>query len=131
MEFKHVSDDSGSRGCLHPKTASARVQQPKRDGQHDTSDAVDKPIRSFLESEQRRPCTVMGAGSGKPGGSSLGDLTPVTSPWPALPSSDKTFCVHVAENEEVIRKHAELSGSPARRITRVESILDPTSESDV
>ena len=40
-------------------------------------------------------------------------------------AGDKTFCVYLAENEAVIRKHAELSGIPVTRITEVPQIIDP------
>ena len=38
---------------------------------------------------------------------------------------DKTFCIYLAESEEVIRKHAELSGIPVSSITEVPQIIDP------
>ena len=38
---------------------------------------------------------------------------------------DKTFCVYLAEDEAAIRRHAELSGFPANRISEVVGILDP------
>jgi hypothetical protein len=41
-------------------------------------------------------------------------------------ADDKTFCVYLAENEELIRRHAELSGFPASKITRVNRMIDPT-----
>ena len=41
-------------------------------------------------------------------------------------ASDKTFCVYLAKNEDVIRKHAEISGFPATTITEVKRIIDPT-----
>lgn len=41
-------------------------------------------------------------------------------------AKDKTFCVYRATDEEVIRKHAELSGFPANRITLITGMLDPT-----
>ncbi len=41
-------------------------------------------------------------------------------------AGDKTFCVYLAEDEEAIRKHAELSGFPANKITPVERMIDPT-----
>jgi hypothetical protein len=40
-------------------------------------------------------------------------------------TADKTFCVYLAESEEAIRRHAELSGAPATRITEVNSVIDP------
>ena len=41
-------------------------------------------------------------------------------------TDDKTFCVYLAKDEAVIRKHAELSGFPATKITEVRKIIDPT-----
>ena len=41
-------------------------------------------------------------------------------------ADDKTFCVYLAKDEELIRKHAELSGFPANKITRVNRTIDPT-----
>ena len=41
-------------------------------------------------------------------------------------AADKTFCVYLAKDEAVIRKHAELSGFPANRITEVRRTIDPT-----
>jgi uncharacterized protein DUF4242 len=41
-------------------------------------------------------------------------------------AADKTFCVYLATDESVIRRHAELSGFPANRITEVRKTIDPT-----
>jgi hypothetical protein len=41
-------------------------------------------------------------------------------------AGDKTFCVYLAEDEDVIHEHARLSGFPATTITPVETIIDPT-----
>lgn len=43
-------------------------------------------------------------------------------------TSDKTFCVYLAKDEAVIRKHAEISGFPATKITEVSKVIDPTTE---
>lgn len=40
-------------------------------------------------------------------------------------AADRTFCVYLATDEGVIRRHAELSGFPANRITEVPRIIDP------
>ncbi|HZN03672.1 MAG TPA: DUF4242 domain-containing protein [Candidatus Polarisedimenticolia bacterium] len=44
-------------------------------------------------------------------------------------AADKTFCVYRASNEDIIRKHAEISGFPATRITAVRRKIDPTTAS--
>ena len=41
-------------------------------------------------------------------------------------AEDKTFCVYLAKDEEVIRKHAELSGFPASKITEIGKMMDTT-----
>ncbi len=40
-------------------------------------------------------------------------------------SDDKTFCVYLASDEAIIRKHAEMAGLPVTRIVRVGRIIDP------
>jgi len=43
-------------------------------------------------------------------------------------ANDKTFCVYLAKDEAIIRKHAEISGFPATKITEVPKMIDPTTE---
>lgn len=40
-------------------------------------------------------------------------------------AGEKTFCVYLAESEEEINKHAELSGIPVSNITRISQVIDP------
>ncbi len=40
-------------------------------------------------------------------------------------AGDKTFCVYLADGEDSIRKHAELSGIPFSNVTEVPQIIDP------
>jgi hypothetical protein len=40
-------------------------------------------------------------------------------------TGDKLYCVYQARNEEIIRKHAEVSGFPASRITAVKTVIGP------
>ena len=44
-------------------------------------------------------------------------------------AANKTFCVYLAKDEKLIRKHAELSGFPASRITPINKMIDPTTAS--
>ncbi len=41
-------------------------------------------------------------------------------------ADNKTFCVYLAKDEETIRRHAEISGFPATRITEIRKMIDPT-----
>jgi hypothetical protein len=43
-------------------------------------------------------------------------------------ADDKTFCVYLAKDEAVIRRHAEISGFPATKITEARKMIDPTTE---
>lgn len=40
-------------------------------------------------------------------------------------SDNKTHCVYVADNEDLIHEHSKRSGFPANKITKVEWILEP------
>jgi len=44
-------------------------------------------------------------------------------------TDDATFCVYLARDAEMVRRHAELSGFPATRITEVRTMFDPTTAS--
>jgi hypothetical protein len=41
-------------------------------------------------------------------------------------AADRTFCVYLAEDEAVIRQHAEISGFPATRIVEITKVIDPS-----
>jgi len=44
-------------------------------------------------------------------------------------TADKLFCVYLAKDEALIRRHAELSGFPATKITEIGKVFDPTTAS--
>jgi hypothetical protein len=60
----------------------------------------------------------------------LAQLAPDVQWVESYVTADKTFCVYLAKDEDVIRKHAEISGFPATKITSVRKIIDPTTEKD-
>jgi len=41
-------------------------------------------------------------------------------------TADKIYCVYIAPNEDLVRKHASEGGFPANRISEVKSVIDPT-----
>jgi hypothetical protein len=45
-------------------------------------------------------------------------------------TDDKIYCVYVAPNADLIKKHAHEGGFPANRISQVRSAIDPTSAED-
>ena len=44
--------------------------------------------------------------------------------------ADKTFCIYIADNEELILEHAERSGFPATKVTEIRKIIDPATAED-
>jgi len=40
--------------------------------------------------------------------------------------TDKTFCIYVTDNEELIHEHAERSGFPATKVSEVRKMIDPS-----
>ena len=41
-------------------------------------------------------------------------------------TGDKIYCVYIAPNEDMVRKHAQQGGFPANRISEVKTVIDPT-----
>jgi hypothetical protein len=41
-------------------------------------------------------------------------------------TDDRIYCIYLAPDESVVREHAKLGGFPANRISRVRTIIDPT-----
>lgn len=41
-------------------------------------------------------------------------------------TGNKTFCIYISENEDLINEHAQRSGFPATNITEVGKMIDPT-----
>jgi hypothetical protein len=41
-------------------------------------------------------------------------------------TQDKIYCVYLAKDVALIRKHADISGFPANKISEVKRVIDPT-----
>ena len=41
-------------------------------------------------------------------------------------TADKIYCVYIADNDEVVRRHATEGGFPADSVAQVRRIIDPT-----
>ena len=41
-------------------------------------------------------------------------------------TDDKVYCVYVAPDEAAVREHARRGGFPANAVSRVRSVIDPT-----
>ena len=41
-------------------------------------------------------------------------------------TDDKIYCIYIAPDEDAVRKHAQQGGFPANRVSRIRSVIDPT-----
>ena len=41
-------------------------------------------------------------------------------------TGDKLYCVYIAPNEDLVRKHAQQGGFPANRVSEIKTMIDPT-----
>ena len=77
------------------------------------------PAVGTLEREQLREAAAKS-------NEALAALAPDIQWVESFVAGDRTFCVYLAKNEDVIHKHAEISGFPANRIVEVPKKIDPS-----
>ena len=56
----------------------------------------------------------------------LAQLSPDIQWVESFVAADKTFCIYLVKDEDVIYKHAEINGFPATKVTAIGKIIDPT-----
>jgi hypothetical protein len=90
----------------------------------------DEPMRKFLIERE-----IVGVGTldscgladaAKKSNAALAELSPRVQWQHSYVTTDKTFCIYLAQDERAIRDHAERSGFPANRITEITSVIDPS-----
>lgn len=79
----------------------------------------DLPAVGTFEREQLREAA-------KTSNAALAKLSPEVQWVESYVTADKTFCIYLAKDEDVIKRHAEISGFPANKITEVRRMIDPT-----
>src|SRR5262249_43575228 len=65
-------------------------------------------------------------GAAETSNAALSKLAPKVQWQHSYVAANKTFCIYLAENEDAILPHAQISGSPASKITEVTTVIDPT-----
>ena len=55
----------------------------------------------------------------------LSELGPQIQWVESYVTGDKIYCIHIAQNEDLVREHAKRGGFPANRVSEVASIIDP------
>ena len=71
-------------------------------------------MRSQYQAAAQKSCAV------------LAELGPSIQWVASYVTEDRVYCVYLAENEDLIRKHAHMSGFPASKVTEVRRVIDPT-----
>jgi len=56
----------------------------------------------------------------------IADLGPEIRWLTSYVTEDKLYCVYVAPNEDIILEHARCGGFPANRVTKVATMIDPS-----
>ena len=56
----------------------------------------------------------------------LRDLGPSIQWIQSYVTDDKIYCVYIAPDEDLVRKHAEQGGFPADEVAQVRRVIDPT-----
>ena len=56
----------------------------------------------------------------------LADMAPRAQWLQSFVTTDKIYCVYVAEDEKAVLEHAECGGFPANVISQVSTVIDPT-----
>lgn len=56
----------------------------------------------------------------------LAGLGPTVQWKESFVTDDKVYCVYYAPDEASVRRHAELGGFPANKVSRVHRMIDPT-----
>ncbi|MEJ2367089.1 MAG: DUF4242 domain-containing protein [Acidobacteriota bacterium] len=67
-----------------------------------------------LQAISRKSCSI------------LGDMGPEIQWVHSYVSDDKIYCVYIAPGEEQILEHARRGEFPANRVSRVRTLIDPT-----
>lgn len=69
------------------------------------------------------------SGAASTSNAALAQLAPRVQWEHSYVANDKTFCIYLAEDEDAIRQHADISGFPASKITEISGMIDPTTAS--
>jgi hypothetical protein len=58
----------------------------------------------------------------------IGELGPEINWLTSYVTDDKIYCVYVAPDEDILLEHARCGAFPANRISKVSTIIDPSTE---
>jgi hypothetical protein len=64
-------------------------------------------------------------GASRASNQAIEDMGPTIQWQHTYVADDKTFCIYLADSADSIRRHAEMAGLPANKVTEVTQIIDP------
>jgi hypothetical protein len=64
-------------------------------------------------------------GASRASNQAIADIGPTIQWHHTYIADDKAFCIYLADSADSIRKHAEMAGLPANKVTEVSQIIDP------
>lgn len=82
---------------------------------------IEREIPGIGHFEDQQYCEAAAKSNG-----CLAELGPDIQWVESYVADDQTFCVYLATDQDIIIKHAEMSGFPANRITEIKRMIDPT-----
>lgn len=80
--------------------------------------------RTIPDIGKMAPCELSGAAAKS--NAAIAELFPAVQWLHSYVAGDKTYCVYLAENEDAIRRHSEMSGIPYTKAVEVDKMIDPT-----
>jgi hypothetical protein len=57
----------------------------------------------------------------------LASMAPRVTWQQSYVTTDKIYCVYIADDEDAVREHARLGGFPANSVAMVSTVIDPSS----
>ena len=79
----------------------------------------DIPQAGKLSSEQLKAISQTSCGV-------LREMCPQIQWVQSYVTDDKVYCIYIAPDEDAVRKHAQQGGFPANRVSRIRTVIDPT-----
>ena len=80
--------------------------------------------RTIPDIGRMAPCELSGAAAKS--NAAIAEIFPAVQWIHSYVAGDRTFCIYLAESEDAIRKHSELSGIPFTAISEIDRVIDPT-----
>lgn len=82
---------------------------------------IERQIPEIGDFDEQQFCDAAAKSNGV-----LAELGPDIQWVESYVADNQTFCVYLAKDESMIKKHSEMSGFPANRITEIKRMIDPT-----